>query len=140
MSDEMMDRFRGDFTVYGGCRVNLAALTAAEAAAGDPARMRTYVAEVKRLRVWVAKEFCGLGVKTYPSAGNFLLADFGPTGPALFRKLERQGILLRDRSKDMGSGFVRITMGTSAEMGRLVKIVRKEWKPAARNGITPKVN
>ncbi|PYT75336.1 MAG: hypothetical protein DMG42_08970, partial [Acidobacteria bacterium] len=77
---------------------------------------------------------------TYPSAGNFLLADFGPTGPALFRKLERQGILLRDRSKDMGSGFVRITMGTSAEMGRLVKIVRKEWKPAARNGITPKVN
>jgi histidinol-phosphate aminotransferase len=120
--------------------VNLAALTAAEAAAGDPVRMRTYVAEVKRLRVWVAKEFCGLGVKTYPSAGNFLLADFGPTGPALFRKLERQGILLRDRSKDMGSGFVRITMGTSAEMQRLVKIVRKEWKPAARNGITPKVN
>jgi histidinol-phosphate aminotransferase len=118
--------------------VNLAALTAAEAAAGDSARMRAYVAEVKRLRVWVAKEFCGLGVKTYPSAGNFLLADFGPAGPALFRKLERQGILLRDRSKDMGSGFVRITMGTSAEMRRLVRIIRKEWKPAARNGITAK--
>jgi len=120
--------------------VNLAALTAAEAAAGDQARMRAYVAEVKRLRVWVAKELCGLGVKTYPSAGNFLLADFGPTGPALFRKLERQGILLRDRSKDMGTGFARITMGTSAEMRRLLKIIREEWKPAARNGITSRMN
>jgi histidinol-phosphate/aromatic aminotransferase/cobyric acid decarboxylase-like protein len=40
----------------------------------------------------------------------------------------------------MGSGFVRITMGTSAEMQRLVKIIRKEWKLVARHGITPKVN
>ncbi len=111
--------------------VNLAALIAAEAAADDPARMRAYVAEVKRLRVSVAMELCELGVKTYPSAGNFLLADFGPNGPALFRRLEKQGILLRDRSKDMGSGFVRITIGTSAEMQRLLKFIRKEWKPEA---------
>ena len=120
--------------------VNLAALTAAEAAAGDPARMRRYVAEVKRLRLWVAKEFCGIGVKTYPSAGNFLLADFGPAGPALFRKLESEGILLRDRSQDMGSGFVRITVGTADEMRRLLRIIRKEWRPTARNGTTPRVN
>jgi histidinol-phosphate aminotransferase len=110
--------------------VNLAALVAAAAATGDRARMRAYVAEVKRLRVWVAKELCELGVKTYPSAGNFLLADFGPTGPTLFRKLEGKGVLVRDRSKDMGSGFVRITMGTAAEMRQLLSIIRKEWKPA----------
>ena len=112
--------------------VNLAALVAAAAATADPARMRAYVAEVKLLRVRVAKELCELGVKTYPSAGNFLLADFGPTGPLLFRKLEGKGILVRDRSKDMGSGFVRITMGTSAEMRRLLKVIRKEWKLVAR--------
>jgi histidinol-phosphate aminotransferase len=112
--------------------VNLAALVAAAAATGDPARMRAYMVEVKRLRVWVAKELFRLGVKTYPSAGNFLLANFGPTGPAFFRKLEGKGILVRDRSKDMGGGFVRITMGTAAEMRRLLKVIRKEWKPAAR--------
>jgi histidinol-phosphate aminotransferase len=111
--------------------VNLAALIAAEAAAGDPANMRAYVAEVKRLRAWLTKELCEMGVKTYPSGGNFLLADFGPSGPALFRMLEGKGILVRDRSKDMGSGFVRITMGTAAEMQQLVKVIRKEWKPAA---------
>jgi histidinol-phosphate aminotransferase len=111
--------------------VNLAALVAAVAAADDPARMRAYVAEVKRLRAAFAAELCRLGVRTYPSAGNFLLANFGPTGPALFRKLEGQGILLRDRSRDMGSGFVRITIGTSSEMQKLLTLIRKEWKPAA---------
>lgn len=110
--------------------VNLAALIAAEAAAADPAKMHAYVAEVKRLRAWVTKELCEVGVKTYPSAANFLLADFGPSGPALFRMLEGKGILVRDRSKEMGSGFVRITVGTAAEMQRLLKVIRKEWKPA----------
>jgi len=108
--------------------VNLAALVAAEAAAGDRATMRVYVHEVKRLRVWLQKELRTLGVNTFPSAGNFLLANFGPNGPALFRELERQGILLRDRSQDMGPGFVRITIGTRPEMQRLIRLIRKEWK------------
>ena len=108
--------------------VNLAALVAADAAVRDRAAMQTYVKNVKRLRASLAMELNGLGVKTYPSAGNFLLADFGSPGPALFRKLETQGILLRDRSKDMGPGFVRITIGTRPEMRRLLQAIRKEWK------------
>jgi histidinol-phosphate aminotransferase len=111
--------------------VNLAALAAAEAAINDRPTMRGYVHEVKRLRAWFATELQKLGAKTYPSAGNFLLANFGPAGPALFRKLERQGILLRERSKDIGPGFVRITIGTSSEMRRLLKTIRKEWKAPA---------
>jgi histidinol-phosphate aminotransferase len=111
--------------------VNLAALVAGEAAVNDRTTMQVYVSEVKRLRKWLATELKKLGVTPYPSAGNFLLADFGPSGPALFRKLERQGILLRERSKDIGLGFVRITIGTSAEMERLLNAIRKEWKPMA---------
>jgi histidinol-phosphate aminotransferase len=88
--------------------------------------MRRYVLQVRRLRKWFAAELKLLGARTYPSAGNFLLANFGPCGPALFQKLEKQGILLRDRSKDMGAGFVRITIGTEFEMRRLLKAVRKE--------------
>jgi histidinol-phosphate aminotransferase len=111
--------------------VNLAALVAAEAALSDRATMQRYVNGVKRLRAWFAAELEKLGVKTYPSAGNFLLAHFGPGGPALFQKLEKQGILLRDRSKDIGPGFVRITIGTQPEMRRLLKSIRKEWKVPA---------
>jgi histidinol-phosphate aminotransferase len=111
--------------------VNLAALVAAEAALNDRVTMQRYVSGVKRLRAWLAEELQKLDVKTYPSAGNFLLANFGPSGQALFQKLEKQGILLRERSKDMGPGFVRITIGTQSEMRRLLKTIRKEWKAQA---------
>jgi histidinol-phosphate aminotransferase len=111
--------------------VNLAALVAAEAAINDPGTMKGYVKEIKRLRKWLAAELEKIGVKTYPSAGNFVLAHFGPSGPALFRKLEKQGILVRDRSKDMGPGFVRITVGTRAELGALLKAIRNERNSAA---------
>ena len=111
--------------------VNLAALVAAEAALNDRETMQRYVNGVKRLRAWFAAELERFDVKTYPSAGNFLLANFGPSGPALFQKLERQGILLRERSKDIGPGFVRITIGTQSEMQRLRKAIRKEWKAPA---------
>jgi histidinol-phosphate aminotransferase len=106
--------------------VNLAALVAAEAAVGDRSAMRAYVNEVKRLRTWLAAELRKLNVSTFPSAGNFLLAYFGPQGPALFRRLEKQGILLRDRSKDMGKGFVRITIGADSEIRQLLRRIRKE--------------
>ena len=83
--------------------------------------MRRHVLEVKRRRAWFAAELKRLGVKTYPSAGNFLLADFGPGGPVLFEKLARRGILVRERSKEIGPGFVRITIGTEAEMQRFLR-------------------
>jgi len=108
--------------------VNVAALVAAEAAVSDRRSIRRYVSEVRRLRARLDRELQKLGVKTYPSGGNFLLADFGPNGPALFKNLERQGILLRERSREFAPGFVRITIGTEREMQKLLKAIRKEWK------------
>lgn len=105
--------------------VNAAALVAAEAALNDRQAMRGYLRDVARLRAWLENELGRLGVRTYHSAGNFLLANFGPNGPELFRKLESQGILLRERTKDMGVGFVRITIGTKSEMTRLMKQIKR---------------
>jgi histidinol-phosphate aminotransferase len=109
--------------------VNVAALVAAEAAVRDLRTMRRYVREVRRLREWLVCQLGLLGVKTYPSAGNFLLADFGRRGPALFRKLERQGILLRERSCEIAPGFVRISIGTPLEMRTLVNSIRRGHNP-----------
>ncbi len=108
--------------------VNVAALVAAEAAVRDSTTMRRYVKEINRLREWFDAELRRIGVKTYPSAGNFLLADFGPNGPALFKRIERQGILLRERSREIAPGFVRITIGTAMEMRTLLKAIHKEYK------------
>jgi len=105
--------------------VNLAALVAAQAAVRDGRAIRGYVREIRRLRAWFEKELHGLGVKTFPSAGNFLLANFGSGGPRLFQRLERVGILLRERTKEIGPGFVRITIGTQAEMKLLLKKIKR---------------
>jgi len=105
--------------------VNLAALVAADAAVRDGSTIRAYVREIRRLRAWFEKKLHGLGVKTFPSAGNFLLANFGPGGPRLFQRLEREGLLLRERTKDLGPGFVRITIGTQAEMKLLLKKMKR---------------
>jgi histidinol-phosphate aminotransferase len=111
--------------------INVAALAAAEAAVRDSKSMHRYVNEINRLREWFGSALRRIGVKTYPSAGNFLLADFGPRGPALFKRIERQGILLRDRSREIAPGFVRITIGTEPEMRKLLRLIHKEYKSFA---------
>ena len=111
--------------------VNLAALVAAQAALRDGKAIRSYVRHILSTRESFAASLRKLGVATFPSGGNFLLANFGSAGPALFAKLERKGILLRDRSKDMGPGFVRITIGTTMEMKILLGEIKNNWKKYA---------
>jgi len=108
--------------------VNLAALVAARAAVRDRAAVRRYILQVRSTRAWLAAELDGLGVVVYPSAANFILANFGLRGPRLFKYLERRRILLRERSDQIGPGFVRIAIGTPAEMRRLVTLIRRHWK------------
>jgi histidinol-phosphate aminotransferase len=105
--------------------VNLMAIVAAEAALKDRGAIRSYVAETLRVRKAFAEELSKLGVRVFPGAGNFLLAYFGAHGPALFAELGRRGILVRERSKDIGAGFVRISIGTKSEMRQLLTVARK---------------
>lgn len=114
--------------------VNIGALVAAEAALQERSAIRNYVKQTREIREWFAGELARLGVRTFLSAGNFLLADFGPQGPRLFKKLATQGILVRERSKDIGPGFARISIGTGSEMKRLVKVIQKEIGSRLRSG------
>src|SRR5262249_46341301 len=86
--------------------INLAALVGAVAAVHDRKTMRGHVLEILKTREWFAKELEAGGIRTFPSAGNFLLADFGPEGPGFFARLEKKGILLRERTKAIAPGFV----------------------------------
>ena len=106
--------------------INLAGLAAAVAAVEDAKTMRGHIREILKTREWFAAELRKLGARAFPSAGNFLLADFGASGPALFTRLEKKGILLRDRSKAIAPGFVRIGIGTRREMETLVKEIRRD--------------
>jgi histidinol-phosphate aminotransferase len=108
--------------------VNLAALVAAVAAVNDRKTMSGYLRNIARTRQWFEKQLHTMGVATYPSQCNFLLTSFGPDGPSLFERLMRDGVMLRDRAKDIGPGFARISIGTQAEMERLMKKIKRYWK------------
>lgn len=108
--------------------VNSAALAAALAVVRHPRAVRRYAREVIAARGELAQALKRMGVAVYPSAANFLLADFGPGGPALLEKLRRRGILLRDRRSDFGRvGWVRITIGTRAQTRQLIGELEKAW-------------
>jgi len=108
--------------------VNAAALVAAEAAIQDRRALRRYVDEVTLAREEFARALARLGITSYSSAANFILVDFGRRGPQLVRRLERQGILLRDREMEFGRrGFARVSIGTRAQMRRLVRAIEESW-------------
>jgi histidinol-phosphate aminotransferase len=103
--------------------VNAAALAAGVAAVREGRTIARYISETKRLREWFAGELKQRNARVFPSAGNFLLVDFGGAGPAFFRRLMRHGILIRERSKDLGPGFARVTIGTQKELQILLRIL-----------------
>ena len=108
--------------------VNLAALVAAEAALGDAQFVRRYVSAVKKSRGMLAEWLERRGVKVFPSATNFLYADFGARATKIVRGLEKKGILVRDRASDFGrAGFVRIALGTVRQTRRLIRAINDEW-------------
>ena len=80
------------------------------------------VREVRRGRRELERGLAGLGVKSFPSAGNFVLVYFGKRAKEIVTALARKGILLRDRSADFGGeGYVRITFGTLNQTRRLLR-------------------
>lgn len=102
--------------------VNVAALAAAEAAMRDRAFIAQTVREVIRARKELQNGLGALGVRSFPSAGNFVLAYFGERAKPIVAALERKGILVRDRSGDFsGQGYVRITLGTVAQTRRVLR-------------------
>jgi histidinol-phosphate aminotransferase len=93
--------------------VNVAALAAAEAAIEDRRFIARTVREVRRGRLELERGLARLGVKSFPTAGNFVLVYFGDRSKRIVAALGQRGILVRDRSSDFGGeGYVRITFGT----------------------------
>jgi histidinol-phosphate aminotransferase len=102
--------------------VNAAALAAADAAMRDGKFIARTLREVLRGRRELERGLGRLGVRYFPSAGNFVLAYFGERAKLIVAALERKGILVRDRSADFnGEGYVRITLGTLDQTRRLLR-------------------
>jgi histidinol-phosphate aminotransferase len=98
--------------------VNAFAIECLAEALADNAFVQAYVAQVRATREWLQRELEQLNFKCWPSQANFILCRFGEEKKAILAALRARGISLRDRPDC--PGCVRITIGTQAEMERVV--------------------
>jgi len=98
------------------------ALAAVEAAVEDPAWASSYAAEVRESRTLLREGLDRLGVPSYPSEANFVIARFGDTAPRIRELLRARGVLVRDRSgHPLLRGTLRIGVGTREDTRRFLQ-------------------
>jgi histidinol-phosphate aminotransferase len=104
--------------------VNAIALACLPEALADQEYIRRYVGEVCKSRARLEHALHEAGIVFWPSHANFVLMRTGATrddAGAFVEEMRRQGILVRDRSRDPGcAGCVRITLGTPEHTDRLL--------------------
>jgi histidinol-phosphate aminotransferase len=104
--------------------VNGLAVVAGRAALRDPEYTRRYAKQVLAARKYFEGELRRLKMSFIPSSANFVLAKFGERAVAIKDRLRERGILVRDRSYE-APGWVRVTVGTMAQMKRLVRELKR---------------
>jgi histidinol-phosphate aminotransferase len=116
--------------------VNGVALAVLPEALADEEYLAWYVAQVHAGRERVFAALQELGVRTWPSAANFVLMDIGAKHKELVAAMRTRGVLLRDRSADPGcDGYVRITIGVEEHVTRGIAALRESlaeigWTPS----------
>jgi histidinol-phosphate aminotransferase len=123
----LFDRVRAPFNV------SSVAQAAALAALDDVAHVEASRALARQGGPALRRDLEALGVTTFPSHTNFVLADFGRDCRPICQALAARGILIRDLvSFGMEPRFARIGIGTETERARLIEALSAVLKGAAR--------
>jgi histidinol-phosphate aminotransferase len=102
--------------------VNLLAEAAAVAALDDVEHRERTLRENAAGLALLRRELGALGIETWPSEANFLLAR---PGPGTYERLLREGVIVRPLGGFGMPDHVRITVGLPEENERLVKALRR---------------
>lgn len=108
---DVLARIRGPFNV------NSAAMAAGIAAVSEPGWIERSVAHNEEWRAKLSEGLRALGIKVWPSACNFILADFGDAerAKAADASLRARGIIVRAVGGYALPTCLRITIGTAEE-------------------------
>jgi len=107
--------------------LNAWAAAALPVALGDRVYRDWYIAQAAGSRELLREACARLGLRTWPSAANFMLVHVGAQATALTRALADRGIHVRDRSSDRGSeGCIRMTTGVVEHTRRLIAALEEE--------------
>lgn len=109
--------------VRGPYDVNKLAVVAATAAIESPGYMTSYVDEVMKIAKPKLEGFLlENGIEFFPSVANFILAF--PENPEVVEQMLReQGILVRPKRDAQGRPGLRITVGTTEQVERLISVL-----------------
>ncbi len=114
-----LNRVKYSFNPYNVNRLSLAAGTAA---VEDEDYFQGCCAAVRETRVWTVNALENLGFTVLPSSANFVFAKPDRlSGGELYRRLKENGILVRWFDKDRIRDYLRITIGSRAQMEALVE-------------------
>jgi len=117
-SEELIE---GMVKVKDSYNVNRLSIVAGEAALEDIAHMRANAEKIRATRAYLTKGLSALGFHVYPSHSNFVLARIAhPEARYLYEKLKRRKILVRYFNQRRLEDCLRITVGTDAEINRLL--------------------
>jgi len=112
---DMLNRVRQPFNV------NIPALVGACAALADAEQPRRALQLVEQGMRQLHDALPPLGVKVYPSAGNFVLAEVPGEAQQVYERLLRQGVIVRPMAGYGLPRCLRITIGTAVQNEKLIR-------------------
>jgi histidinol-phosphate aminotransferase len=120
---EGLNRVKNSFNSY---TLDRLALAGAEASFREEAYTRGNIARIVRTREVAAATLREAGFNVTDSQANFLFVSHPAVpAPVIFRKLRERGILVRYFDKPRIDNYLRITVGTDAEMAALLKAMKQ---------------
>jgi len=120
---EALDPIRFAVPVYS---VNIAAVVALQAALEDREHVERYLREVAASKQLVYTTCDRLGLKYWPSDGNFVLVRVGDRATEVVAGVRARGIYVRDRSAEPGSsGCIRMGAGVVAHTQRALDVLEE---------------
>jgi histidinol-phosphate aminotransferase len=119
---EALERVKGSFNSY---PLDCLAIAGAVAAIEDDAWFQDTRARIIANRASLTHGLAELGFEVLPSVANFVFARHpGRSGADLAAQLRERGVLVRHFEKPRIEGFLRITVGTEEQCGRVVAVLR----------------
>lgn len=105
--------------------VNLIAQKAALAALDDRSFLQSTRQVVLRGKSYLYRSLEELGIQYVPSVTNFILIDVGRGSMAVFRKMLKSGVIVRDMQQYGLKNFIRVTIGTPDENKKFILVLKK---------------
>jgi len=116
---DILNRLREPFNV------NSLAQAAAVAVLNDEAYYRKIAHDVRQQREYLYRSFEKMAVAAEISFTNFILVNVGADSTQISRALLKKGVIVRDMAAWGLKGYIRVSIGNTAENQRFIKTLRE---------------